>query len=333
MEEEDDLDLTPLNSGNGLTAVETAQFAVGGNSFNPAAYLAEPAEGEDDRIEVDGEGKKRVVMPSEQEYWRTYASWLACWPSVADARNDMALFAKDWEALSESAACFVVVHRSALRVRKSASSREEDCTSKYLRPGQCFAVAETLEKEGINYLKLGDGSGWVFDRLDESAVVVAVDAVELGEWWYTISTSDFVEVRSAPSNSDGCRSGWIMCPKEVTVVGLRCNIGAHRFLQLQDGRGWLFENSGALGSESQMPLLDVMRECSAEQLQTLSDEERVSYHGGEKAPDFRTFTCDMFPDQSEQRAENTQEPEPPTKRGSSGFSCFALCGRSPAVAP
>lgn len=206
-----------------------------------------------------------ILLPSMQAYWRTYASWLACWPQVAEARNDMALFAKDWESLSGSASCFTVLHTSGLLLRDSATHSEDDCNGKYLRPGQCFMVSESKDKQGTKFLKLANGSGWVVDQFidgpsdedslgaedshhpsnasqpDRRRTVTKVADVELGEWWYNICTTDFVEVRAVPSFSDEYRSGWIMCPKEVTVVGLRCNVAGHRFVQLKDGRGWLFE--------------------------------------------------------------------------------------------
>merc|ERR1719281_1855295 len=103
----------------------------------------------------------------------------------------MALFAKDWKALEEPRTCFVVVHRSPLRVRRSATMKETECTDKYLRPGQCFAVAEmkqdNADPDGMRYLKLSNGSGWVFDRIQGERVVTELGELELGEWWYTIA--------------------------------------------------------------------------------------------------------------------------------------------------
>jgi hypothetical protein len=249
----------------------------------------------------------------------------------------MLLFAKDWERLEEPRACFVVVHRSPLRLRRTATMKETDCTGMYLRPGQCFTVAEMKQDDtdpsGIRYLKLSNGSGWVFDRLGSQRVVSELGELELGEWWYTITTPDFGAVRVSPSTSDECRSGWIMCPKEVTVVGLRCMILGHKFLQLLDVRGWLFYIlPGTVGLESSMT--QIMRECSANERSALNDAEKISCGGGEnrETTAIRTLTQDLGI-VSLESDETMQQASSSASRLLQRVRCFGLCGRSSAVAP
>lgn len=248
----------------------------------------------------------------------------------------MALFAKDWEALSKSnARCFVVAYKSALRLRSSATGSDSECTGKYLRPGQCFIVTVALEKEDTTYLKLADGSGWVFDRWNGRKMVLELDKVELGEYWYTCTSQDFVEVRSAPSVSEDCRSGWIMCPKEVTMVGLRCIVSGHLYLQLQDGRGWLFETQPwALARKNghETPV-DVMHECSADDMELLADARKLSLQYSEGETGTKTaFSLDLLPACSILTSDVVDRPSQSRKNGN-GMSCFGFCGRNPAVTP
>lgn len=249
----------------------------------------------------------------------------------------MALFAKEWESLSKSkeARCFVVVHRNALRLRSSASSGDADCTGKYLRPGQCFVATATVEKEDATYLKLADGSGWVFDRIEGQKTALELDALELGEWWYTITSQDFVEVRTAPSASEECRSGWIMCPKEVTVVGLRCKVGEHLYLQLQDGRGWLFEKQPASVATKKSTHLsqDVMRECTAQQCEELADAKKIAIDTTEGEHNTKSaFALEKIPTTTTNDPREEEEEEDLSRKRGGGM-CFGLCGRNPAVAP
>jgi hypothetical protein len=50
-----------------------------------------------------------------------------------------------------------------IRIRKHADITAE-VTGKTLQPGHVFQVDETLDKDGVRFLRLADGSGWLFDQ-------------------------------------------------------------------------------------------------------------------------------------------------------------------------
>lgn len=114
-------------------------------------------------------------------------------------------------------------------------------------------------------MHMADGSGWVYDALTDTTLVAELKQVEVGSWWYQVVCEEYVEVRTTPTLSPSARSGFLMCPGEVTVVWLRAYVKGVPFLQLADGRGWIFEVKPVSASKSKRNFMDlVAREVELE---------------------------------------------------------------------
>lgn len=136
---------------------------------------------------------------------------------------------------------FVVTCRNSVAARSSPDRDESLKTATILKPGQCVLVDEMKEKDGVRFLHLKYKSGWVFDSIDNNPVMAEMKNVQIGKWWYRVVCQEFVEVRRTPSIATESRNGWVLCPKELVVVRLRCRINGLQFMLLADGRGWMFE--------------------------------------------------------------------------------------------
>lgn len=227
---------------------------------------------DDDEESVDGgERDNAESHMSLKDYWRAYAAWLECWPSIRSNREDQGAFARQWYASGRSSSTmqtYIVMAHSCVGLRVKATMVDEAKNGKILRPGQCVIVEAKKNVQGINFLKLVDAQGWVFESFaspqanvfhrtqsggktsgdaeaseytDQGKVMAEALDLECGAWWYRIACEEFVEIRRTPTLSDRARSGWVCFPGEVVLVMVRCVLGGMVFLQLSDGRGWLFE--------------------------------------------------------------------------------------------
>lgn len=207
---------------------------------------------------------------SVQSYWKNYAMWLQCWPGIRETRETIDMFIEQWNKrdLTLRARPFVVISDQQVAVRSTATQKENAKTGQLLNPGQCVLVSDTMEINGTKFLKLGGGyQGWVFeskkdtDPTIEIPVMAEMKKLEIGMWWYRVVCDEFAEVRTSPRHSDENRVGWVLCPKEVFVGGLRARVCGYNFVQLHDGRGWMFERKANVPKNSHEQKDYVIREC------------------------------------------------------------------------
>lgn len=282
-------------------------------------------------LSAEETAKIYAELPSLQDYWKTYASWLACWPTVAEARNNIAVFTKELEAIERPSevSAYVVLGHHPIKVRSIPSISEDDATAQVVSPGQCVVTDKLEPKGGQNFLRLADGSGWLFDKLDGCPVLTKLSDVECGKWWYSVVCDEFVEVRSVPGYGDDHRNGWIMCPKELIQVSVRCNIRGRRHCQLADGRGWIFEakpsrDSATRSSMDRGSQLDnngletvIIAELDMSAVDKISSHERVTVRQeGSFSPDL-LFTQKTL--SARKRAKKQSK--------ANGMACFGLCGK------
>jgi len=184
-----------------------------------------------------------------QNYWKNYASFLDEWPGVKERRQNMDKFITLWSnrPTGSRLRAYVVVTNNSVGVRYIASGDDDQKNGQILRPGQCVAIEainEDYDREEGNrrYLKLpGPGAGWVFESRDGVQCLAEIKAVETGTWWYRVQGTTPAETRKSPAVNEGARTGWMLAPKEVVMVNVRCKLNGFRFLHLADGRGWIFE--------------------------------------------------------------------------------------------
>lgn len=176
-------------------------------------------------------------------YWKSHATKFDCWPQVRESCERLESFLKAWkeaEKTHEVHRAFVNVSPHSLGVRSKPSKDEADRTGQVIHPGQCILVDKVVDKDDIRYLKLAHAEAWVFDCKDGDIVMVEMKNVQFGPWWYHIVNDEFVETRRNPSYQDNARTGWVLGPKEVVVVALKCRLHGSPFVLLADGRGWVF---------------------------------------------------------------------------------------------
>jgi hypothetical protein len=219
---------------NDLTGITEGQFVP-----DPPCIL--PFEDDDKTVE-------KVVQDYEeiQQYWKNYANFLDDWPGVRFGRENMESFRNLWSnrPLGSRLRAFCVITPNSVGVRYIASLDDDRKNGQVLRPGQCVAV-EAIKEEADGeqrFLKLpGPGAGWVFQQKDGVPVMAEMKSIEPGMWWYRVVYDKPVEVRKCPTFDDKARTGFLLSPKEVTMVNLRCKVDGYMFFHLMDGRGWVFE--------------------------------------------------------------------------------------------
>jgi len=194
-----------------------------------------------------------------QDYWKTHAQYPETWTTHQASRDAQQQFCQSFRenaakilrrrspyATDEASGLinklvYVVISLSKVGIRSRPTEDPAAKTGKCLEAGTCVVVDSVVTREGNRYLKLNDGSGWVFQHKQGLEVMAEMTRTEVGLWWYRVCCQEFVEVRKVPLVSDTARTGWVMCPDQVCVVGVRCLVHGIQFVQLADGRGWVFE--------------------------------------------------------------------------------------------
>lgn len=160
---------------------------------------------------------------------------------------------------------YVVIAEVPIGVQSTPSVSTSHATDQVIQPGHIIQVDSIVEGEETRFMHMADGSGWVYDALTDTTLVAELKQVEVGSWWYQVVCEEYVEVRTTPTLSPSARSGFLMCPGEVTVVWLRAYVKGVPFLQLADGRGWIFEVKPVSASKSKRNFMDlVAREVELE---------------------------------------------------------------------
>jgi len=190
-------------------------------------------------------------FPKIENYWKNFAGWMDNWPGMKQYRNDQEIFRQLWlnKPTDSRIRGFFNMTPNSIGVRYRPVFDDDQKNKQVLRPGQCIGVEHIEERDGVRWFKLpGPGAGWVFEKAkpterggDSKTIFQEMKNVEAGMWWYKSTSSHPLEIRKCPDWSDEVRSGFILNPKEIVVVNLRCKINGFTFFHLVDGRGWVFE--------------------------------------------------------------------------------------------
>jgi len=215
---------------------------------------------------------KQALESKVQDYWKNYALWPASWPEMREALELQTAFAEQFRSFSlvndlngagvmkadsvvaRSFKTFVCAAPVQVGIRNSptADNSEKNMTGAVLKPGQVVVAENVVVVHDERFLKLPSAvtdakgdlhagvGGWVPEFKNDMHIMAEITKVEIGLWWYRVACEEFIELRQVPTYSRRFGSGWIMCPGEVCVVSLRCNIANSTWLQLADGRGWVF---------------------------------------------------------------------------------------------
>jgi len=163
---------------------------------------------------------------------------------------------------------FVNISPFPVGIRKISSANEDAKTGEVVAPGEPVCVERIEEKDHVRFLKLTDGRGWVFDQQGDLTIMAKMEEIEIGDMWYRISCKELVDVRRAPVYDDDAKTGRLLCPKELTVVNIKCRVRGQNFVHLADGRGWVFLTKPDARQDArrkERSLGDsVMKECDAE---------------------------------------------------------------------
>jgi len=127
-------------------------------------------------------------------------------------------------------------------------------TGDRLRPGDKFKVSEiqAFSDNGILFLKLADGRGWVYDQRVADGEKLCKRIVE-EMWVYQPPNGAQIAIRKYPE-IDGEKTTYLVSPEETFEVDEVVVGEASRgippivlFLKLSDGRGWLFNKHPEIG--------------------------------------------------------------------------------------
>jgi len=122
-------------------------------------------------------------------------------------------------------------------------------TTEVLNPGTVFSVSEEkVGEDGVLYLKLADGRGWVFDRKPGVGSMCERQVSEVSYWRYDAGDGQLLVLRQAPE-LDAPRTKKGIKPGEVFQVA-REQEGADGviFLKLANGSGWAFDRKPGVGT-------------------------------------------------------------------------------------
>lgn len=118
-------------------------------------------------------------------------------------------------------------------------------TGQALQVGSWFYVSEELEgDDGVLYLLLADGRGWVFDHKPGIGVMCTNQeaAFKSHLWRHTASDRLPLCIRESP-DIHGSRTGLTLLAGETFQVSQElAGSDGVLYLQLDDGRGWVFES-------------------------------------------------------------------------------------------
>lgn len=209
-----------------------------------------------------------------QEYFKTFAFFPTPIPGIEESRTRMLHFIEAFQMQQgvlnycgerfKTFNAFVVICPEKICLRSHPSTLSEDMIpGKVIHPGQMVIAERILSFNKGKFLKTRE-EGWAFERKGSIRCMAHVSSVEIGLWWYCVVSQEYAEIRKTPSFSDRVRSGHILCPGEVCVVALRCVVDDRHWMQLADGRGWIFQmrppDAPRLHEEKMMPDV-VMAEC------------------------------------------------------------------------
>jgi len=184
------------------------------------------------------------------QYWKKHAAGLEQWPELAEARRRNLIIVNSLGDRGHHRCSAVAVFRILVNVSiepvailRRPPSEGDDVRedNDYVHSGELVIVRDTaFEQQGARWWTLRDKAGIICDSKDGTPTLLEAKNLETGRWWYRNCCSQCIEIRSAPTYCNEARSRWVMCPREVALVCARCRIAGSEFVQLADGRGWVF---------------------------------------------------------------------------------------------
>jgi hypothetical protein len=240
----------------------------------PFAYVPDPPcimpYEEDTEMARRARGDMTHENPKVDDYWKEHAGFLDCWPQLKDYRETQDAFRTFWmnRPTDSRVRSYINMSKFSIGVRNRPTHEEHHKNDQIIRPGQCIAV-EMVEERGelddsiSRWLKLpGPGAGWVMESTRSGEPLMAeLKNIEAGLWWYKCCSKCPVEARKCPSWDDSVRAGYLVNPKEIMVINLRCQVNGYMFLHLYDGRGWVFELKPGTLKNDRNPESIVMMPC------------------------------------------------------------------------
>lgn len=119
-----------------------------------------------------------------------------------------------------------------------------------LNPGAIFTVSQELrgEEDGVLYLKLEDGTGWVFDQKPGFGTICKrYSEGDIAHWRYSANEERRLIIRKVPDIDGVCTENYLE-PGEVFAVSQELEgSGGVKYLKLADGRGWAFDRKPGVG--------------------------------------------------------------------------------------
>jgi len=178
-------------------------------------------------------------------------------------RSTFSSFASRSDLGETSFWAFVNITQTPVGIRSVNALDEDKKTGEVIHPGHCVLIERIAEQEGIRYLKLSDGRGWVFDSNGKDTIMAKMEEVEIGVSWHRVVGTKSVDIRRTPVYGDAARTSRLLAPRELVVVNIKARIRGQTWVHLADGRGWVFVMLA--GAKKVKSLSDtVMQDCDAE---------------------------------------------------------------------
>jgi len=133
-------------------------------------------------------------------------------------------------------------HNSIAKACRDTANIDGKRNGETLSAGAVFSVSEEVVKDGVMYLKLADGRGWVFDhKPGEGIMCVRVTGATL--WKYVPDNGMQKSIRAAQGHNSE-RTDARLSPGEIFhVIEEVVDADGTKHLKLADGRGWVFEHA------------------------------------------------------------------------------------------
>eukprot|EP00930_Biecheleria_cincta_P024694 TRINITY_DN17651_c0_g1_i2.p1 TRINITY_DN17651_c0_g1~~TRINITY_DN17651_c0_g1_i2.p1 ORF type:complete len:473 (+),score=68.36 TRINITY_DN17651_c0_g1_i2:74-1420(+) len=179
---------------------------------------------------------------SIQEYWKKNATSLPCWPQVQENRRRIETFFEQWSNYNDGKKprAYVSLSLNPVGTRSVPSHEDHFKTGGVVMPGQLVLIEAIEDIGGELFLKLNNGQGWLFDMKEGQVLMIEAQSLHVGWKWYRVVSDKCVETRHGPSSDSEMGTGWVLQPQEICPVSAHCRIFDREYVQLADGRGWVF---------------------------------------------------------------------------------------------
>jgi len=135
-----------------------------------------------------------------------------------------------------------VINESGCALRSRCSTVDASKLSIVLERGALFKVGQRVQVGDTKFLRLWDGSGWLFDRKDGKPIVTGPEMVQ---WMRSVSATVVAEqgvhLRKAPTDDSWAKTKMVLLQHAKVVVTFKAFVEGRQWLEVKKSsmEGWV----------------------------------------------------------------------------------------------